>query len=29
VRERDTMAQARVPLEGVVAYVRERVEALI
>jgi glycyl-tRNA synthetase len=29
VRERDTMKQTRVPLEGVVAYVRERVEALI
>jgi glycyl-tRNA synthetase len=29
VRARDTMQQARVPLEGVVAYVRERVEALI
>ena len=27
VRERDTMAQERISIEGVVAYVRERVEA--
>jgi glycyl-tRNA synthetase len=29
VRERDSMAQTRVPIEGVVAYVRDRVEAAI
>ena len=29
VRERDSMAQTRVPIEGVVAYVRDRIEAAI
>jgi glycyl-tRNA synthetase len=29
VRERDTMEQSRIPIEGVVSYVRERVEAVI
>jgi glycyl-tRNA synthetase len=27
VRDRDTMQQDRVPVEGIVAYVRDRVEA--